>query len=146
MVITDTMDTVITDSTATTTERERLKLLLKPMLMLTMVILDTLITDMVIWDTLTTDTPPMFLMLTHMDTMDIPMPLLMSMLLDLILSTRGKLMLLLDTDTTDTTDMDITDTATTDIMDMVTTVTVLDTDMVIMVENLSSLRVENILL
>merc|ERR1711977_242330 len=122
-VITDTMDTVITDSTATTTERERLKLLLKPMLMLTMVI----------WDTLTTDMPPMFLMLTPMDTMDIPMPLLMSMLLDLILSTRGKLMLLLGTDTTDTTDMDIT-------------VTVTDTDMVIMVENLSSLRVENILL
>merc|ERR1739841_273992 len=98
-----------------------------------MVIWDTLITDMVIWDTLTMDTPPMLLMLTPMVTMDIPMPLLMSMLLDLILSTRGKLMLLLDTDTTDTTDMDITD-------------TVMDTDMVIMVENLSSLRVENILL
>merc|ERR1739842_39288 len=101
-VITDTMDTVITDSMATTTERERPKLLLKPMLML----------RMVIWDTLTTDTPPTLLMLTPMVTMDIPMPLLMSMLLDLILSTRGKLMLLLDTDTTDTTDMDITDTAT----------------------------------
>merc|ERR1739842_242102 len=98
-VITDTMDTVITDSMATTTERERPKLLLKPMLMLPMVILDTL----------TTDTPPTLLMLTPMVTMDIPMPLLMSMLLDLILSTRGKLMLLLDMDTTD-----ITDTATTD--------------------------------